>query len=266
MDGYRGDDNATFMNEVSKVKNGFENYKELIQLIDQRQSSLVTEFSSDRTQVLKQQINNLSSEASATQQKLKQEVKGLFKLAGTDETKQQHAKSCQNTFLGLIQEFLRVEDKYKQQNLNQAERRYRIVNPDASEQEVETFVNEMGSDQIFADALLTNRRGEATAVLQEVQTRQQEMQKAEKMAAELSRLFEDMQLLVVEQNEVIEAVGVSVKAAQKDIQSGIKNVDEAAISARKARRKKCWIFWIVVIILCVIIAAVVGGVVGSIKN
>ncbi|ODV93482.1 hypothetical protein PACTADRAFT_52059 [Pachysolen tannophilus NRRL Y-2460] len=258
------DDLVKFMNQISDINNDLDNYQQVIKTVEQRQNSLISQISEEEEEYTRKQLDQLVSEANSIQLSLKSKIKNVQQLAIGDQTKTAQAENSRQRFLELIQSYRIIEANYRDQNKIQAERQFRIVKPDATEEEVKDAIEDAGGQQIFSTALLNaNRRGEAKTALQEVQLRHRELQKLEKTMAELTQLFHDMEELVAEQEEQIEDVDEQVEAAQADIEQGIGHTNKAVVSARKARRKKLWCLLICIVIICVIVGAVVGGVVGS---
>lgn len=136
----------------------------------------------------------------------------------------------------------------------------RSVKPDATPQEIETVL-ESDNPQIFQQALLqSNRYGQANSAYKEVQQRHEDIKRIEQTLTELAQLFNDMAMMIEQQDETINVVEQQAVGVNKDMEDGSRQLDTAVISAKKARRKKWICFWITVLIL-VIIAAVVAAVV-----
>jgi len=72
-------------------------------------------------------------------------------------------------------------------------------------------------------------------------------------------LFNDMSLVVEQQDEVINVIETQAAGVEIDTEAGLKYTEKAVVSARSARQKRWICFWIALIV--VIIIAVVLGVV-----
>lgn len=138
--------------------------------------------------------------------------------------------------------FRSVDADFRKRMQEQIARQFRIVRPDATEEEVRAVVeNSAGNTQMFSQALMqSNRRGQAQSALSAVQSRHDEIQKIERQMIELAQLFEDMERLVVEQEAAVtniemkgEEVVVNMDKGNEQLTSGIK-------SARNARKWKWW--------------------------
>ncbi|KAI8340274.1 t-SNARE [Chlamydoabsidia padenii] len=101
-----------------------------------------------------------------------------------------------------------------------------------------------------------SRRGQATAVLSEVQNRHDDIKKIEKTIVELHQLFMDMQMLVEQQGETINQIEEHAETTAAHLEEGNKFVSKAISSARATRHKK-WCCFVICIILAVVIAILV---------
>ncbi|KAH3671422.1 hypothetical protein WICMUC_004602 [Wickerhamomyces mucosus] len=252
------DDFVTFMNSINVINQELDNYKQLIELIEFNQKKILQEINEDQELSTRSQLDSLITQASSLQQQLKSQIKTAQSKAGNDNSKKAQAERSKDDFLRLIQNYRIIEANYREQNKIQASTQYKIVKPDATEEEVEDAINDVGGQQIFSQAILNaSRRGEAKTALAEVQSRHRELQRLEKTMAELTQLFHDMEELVAEQNVAVQNVNESVEEAQKDLELGLGHTDKAVESARKARRKKCWCIWILILVIVIILVVVI---------
>ncbi|CAK9439636.1 uncharacterized protein LODBEIA_P37360 [Lodderomyces beijingensis] len=248
-----------FMNEVQDINAQLDSYSNIINLIDNKQKSFLynIDLNDEDTEYSSQQIDSLVGEAQSLQLDLKARIKNVQVQAvhAKDQTQVDQAETCRKRFLDLIQDYRLVEAKNKEQSKEQAARQYQIIKPDATREEINAVVEE-GGTQYFQQALLqSNRRGEARAVLDEVQVRHRELLKLEKTMAELTQLFHDMEELVIEQDQPIQQIEEQVGTAQHDIEQGVGHTDKAVKSAKSARKKKLWC--LAIVIICIIIVVVI---------
>ncbi|KAF2089177.1 t-SNARE, partial [Saccharata proteae CBS 121410] len=159
-----------------------------------------------------------------------------------------------------INRFQDVESKFRKDLRESQARQYRIVRPEASEDEVEQAL-ENPDTQIFQQALMqSDRRGQAQSALRAVEGRHAEIQKIEQQMVELAQLFQDLNEIVVQQEPLIENIEQKAEEVHDDVVKANEHIDTAIVSARSRNRKKWWCLLIVVIIL-IIIAIVVAVVV-----
>lgn len=201
--------------------------------------------------------DQLNDGARATRETCKNQIKKLFKLAKGDKAKKAQTEAVKTRFTTLLQEHQLVEKEFRKKVKDRVERQYRIVNPNATEEEVQQ-VTESDNPQVFSQALLnSNRYGAARGAYREVQERHAEIQKIEKTLTELAQMFQEMAMLVEQQDEVIVNVETQAQGVDQDISEGLNQTNKAVESARKARRKKWICFWICVLIIA-ILALVLG--------
>ncbi|CAI1746184.1 hypothetical protein SEUBUCD646_0P00580 [Saccharomyces eubayanus] len=263
--GADGHDFVGFMNKISEINRDLDKYDHTIDQIDSLHKRLLTEVNEEQAGHLRHSLDNFVAQAKDLQFKLKSEIKSVQMDGIHDTNKQAQAENSRQRFLKLIQDYRIVDSNYKEENKSQAKRQYMIIQPEATEDEVEAAISDVGGQQIFSQALLNaNRRGEAKTALAEVQARHQELLKLEKSMAELTQLFNDMEELVIEQQENVDVIDKNVEDAQLDVEQGVGHTDKAVKSARRARKNKirCWLI-VFAIIIVVVIVVVVPAVVKS---
>ncbi|CAG85371.1 DEHA2B09570p [Debaryomyces hansenii CBS767] len=262
--GSNEDDFVTYMNEINDINNSLDQYSNLVNLVSNKQRNFVQELdlNEEDADYNSKQIDALVSESQSLQNDLKNRIKNVQTQAAQskDQHKMDQAESCRKRFLEIIQEYRVVESNNREQTKVQAERQYRIIKPDASDDEVRAAVEDGNSQQYFQQALMqSNRRGEARTVLNEVQVRHRELLKLEKTMAELTQLFHDMEEMIIEQDQPIQQIDEQIHTAQHDIEQGVGHTNKAVTSAKKARKKKIWC-----LVICLIIIAILAIVLGSV--
>ncbi|KAI8143243.1 t-SNARE [Fennellomyces sp. T-0311] len=168
----------------------------------------------------------------------------------------QHS-ALKKRFIETIQRYQDIERTYQQKYRQRVERQIRIVKPDATPDEIEKVFDSDESSQIFAQSLMnTNRSGHANAVLNEVQSRHDDIKKIEKTILELHQLFMDMQMMIEVQGETLNNIETQVESTVVDLEQGNKDIGKAIVSARATRAKK-WCCFVITIIILVVIAILV---------
>ncbi|KAI7898255.1 t-SNARE, partial [Cokeromyces recurvatus] len=147
-----------------------------------------------------------------------------------------------------------VEATFNQKYRQRVERQIRIVKQDITEEEVEAILDSGQSNQIFAQSLI--KSSQAKSVLSEVQTRHDDIKRIQNTILELAQLFEDMQITVEKQDQVIEQIKNNVEDTQVDLEHGIKHLDKAIVLAKSSRIKR-WCCFSITIILSIILALLV---------
>merc|ERR1711939_421175 len=100
-------------------------------------------------------------------------------------------------------------------------RQYRIVNPEATDSEVQEAADaDWGNEGVFQTALKTNRTATANTVLGAVRARHNDIQKIEATLIQLNQLMEDLATAVVLQDEPIQQTEQHTENVKKDTEAG----------------------------------------------
>ena len=98
------------------------------------------------------------------------------------------------------QDYQDCQTKYKNKYQETVKRQFKIVKPDATQDEVDQVL-EGGGDQIFTEHMLASRNAQARAALEDVQEKHKDIQRLESSIQELHQLFVDLSVLVESQGE-----------------------------------------------------------------
>ncbi|KAK9477166.1 t-SNARE [Lipomyces japonicus] len=256
------DDMSVFFSQIDDIKNAITQFDSNVARVESLHSRSLNEIDTEQDQWNQKQIDALVAENSKLSGTLKFKIKGLEAKSRTDSTKRVQVDAVKKTFLDSIQRFQTVEASYGLKYKQRAERQYRIVKPDATDEEVRAAIEDSSGNQIFSQALLnSNRRGEARSALTEVQNRHKDIQKMERTLGELVQLFKDMEELVEVQAQDVVAVDHSTKRVEQEVNKGVEET-RVAVKYAKAARKKKWICLGIIVIICAILAIVLGVVFG----
>jgi len=119
-------------------------------------------------------------------------------------------------------------------------------------------VNDDSSNQIFSQALMNSNV--SRAAYREVQERHEDIKRIEKTLTELAQLFNDMSVLVEQQDETINVIETQAIGVAKDTEAGLGYTDKAVESARAARKKR-WICFFIILIVLIVVAIIVAVVI-----
>ncbi|CAO3660556.1 unnamed protein product [Rhizopus stolonifer] len=149
--------------------------------------------------------------------------------------KTQHA-ALKKKFIETIQRYQDIERTYQQKYRQRVERQIKIVQPNATSDDIDRVLDSDEPPQIFAQSLMqANRSGQAKAVLSEVQSRHDDIKKIEKTILELHQLFVDMQMMVEEQGETLKEIETHAETTVVDLEQGNKDIEKAIVSAKSTR-------------------------------
>ncbi|KAI4134811.1 MAG: hypothetical protein LQ347_001215 [Umbilicaria vellea] len=208
-------------------------------------SSAELEHKVTQTQILntqiKDQIKRLELDAAKTPD------------AGLKRTKDTQVGGLKRGFKRELETYQQEESEYRQRYREQIARQYRIVNPNATDSEVnEAASADWGNEGVFQTALKSNRSSTANSALGAVRARHNEIQRIEATIADLGLLFQQL----AEQVEVQEYATVQIEQGAthvvENVDKGNTQLDVANRHARRTRKMKWWCFFIVVLICCIL--------------
>ncbi|KAJ7905381.1 syntaxin [Mycena olivaceomarginata] len=255
-----GDSMSTFYTEISSLQDSLRTFNDNVARISDLHSRSLDNMDDNAAQRNAAQLDELIEDTSALSATLKRRIKALERQGGSGrdgQIRKQQTALVKSKFVEAIQNYQTVEQQYRSKYKQRMERQFKIVKPDATPDEVRAVVNDESNGQIFSQALMSsNRYGESRAAYREVQERHEDIKRIEKTLGELAQLFNDMSVLVEQQDETIQVIETQAQSVEKDTEVGLQYTEKAVESARAARKKR-WICFVICIILLIIVAIVV---------
>lgn len=255
-----GDSMSDFYAEISSIQDTIKTFNANISRIDELHSRSLNNTDDAAAQRNASQLQELVEDTSAMSTTLKRRVKDLERQGGSGrdaQIRKQQTALVKSKFVDAIQSYQTVEQQYRQKYKQRMERQFKIVKPDATPEEVRAVVNDENGGQIFSQALMNSSRyGESRAAYREVQERHQDIKRIEQTIAELAQLFNDMSMLVEQQDETINTIQATAEVVEKDMETGLHHTGKAVSSARSARKKR-WICFFLSLLILAIIAIIV---------
>ncbi|KAJ8597964.1 t-SNARE [Rhizopogon salebrosus TDB-379] len=254
------DSMPAFYSEISAIQDSIKNFNTNISRVDELHSRSLNNTDDVAAQRNASQLEELVEDTSALSATLKRRIQTLERQAGSGrdgQIRKQQTALVKSKFVEAIQSYQTVEQQYRLKYKQRMERQFKIVKPDASPEEIRAVVNDENGGQIFSQALMSsNRYGESRAAYREVQERHQDIKRIEQTISELAQLFNDMSMMVEQQDDTINTIQATAELVEKDMESGLKHTDKAVTSARSARKKR-WICFILTLVILAIIAIIV---------
>ncbi|KAF9780564.1 t-SNARE [Thelephora terrestris] len=257
-----------FFDEVSNVQgliNQFNSDVARITELQGRSLNVVDESSQNLAQLDDQvaQTRDLGNQ-------IKRRIEALKKqpVPRGQEARKNQVNVVAKQFMTALQNYTQVEKDYRQKQRARVERQFKIVKPDATPEEVAAVVDNTdgAGGQVFSQALSSSTRyGQSRTAYKEVQDRQEDIKKIERTLEELAQLFNDMSVLVAQQDESIDYIQNTAHDIEQDASKGVDHTDKAVVSARAARKKR-WICFGLFVLLLAIVAAIVAGIVVTNNN
>ncbi|KZT66869.1 t-SNARE [Daedalea quercina L-15889] len=253
----RGDTMARFYGEVSSILDDLAEFRSNVQQIGELHSHSLNSTDENANRGTSALLDDLMARTRQLSNDLKERIQALSRWPAHRPQDTQ----IRNNQTGVLRtKFVEVLQKYKQR----VERQFRIVKPDATPEEIDEVVNRAhgGDDRVFAQALTNSTRyGESRQAHREIQDRHQDMQRIERTLEELAQMFNDISVLVNQQEESIDAIQDKAGDTEKDIEKGLEHTEKAVVHARRARRMR-WICFAIVLIICAVLAIALGATFG----
>jgi len=256
-----GDSMNEFYSEISSLQDAIRTFNDNVARIADLHSRSLNNLDDATAQRNAQQLDQLVDETSTLSGELKRRIKDLERQGGSGrdgQIRKQQTALVKSKFVEAIQSYQSEEQQYRTKYKQRLERQFKIVKPEASPEEVRAVVNDDAGGQIFSQALLnSNRYGASRAAYREVQERHEDIKRIEKTLGELAQLFNDMSILVEQQDDTINHIEATAATVEKDTEAGLGYTEKAVVSARAARKKR-WICFIICLIILIIIGVVVA--------
>lgn len=237
-----GDPNA-ILNDCREIDQGIDEIERHLNQLKMLQDRSLNDADTSASSATSRQLDSLSTETMAMYRGLTERVRMIKSNPESRQPKNAaQVGRVDRRLKQAIQNYQQVESAFRKRTQDQMARQYRIVRPDADEQEVRAAVEDTSQGaQVFQQALMqSDRRGQARAVLSAVQDRHAAIQKIEQQMIELAQLFQDMDTLVVQQEEQVQQIEQKGEEVVENLDKGNVELGGAIKSARGARRKK-WI-------------------------
>ncbi|KAI0797683.1 t-SNARE [Abortiporus biennis] len=262
--GTPGDAMSDFYNEITSIQEAISSYTANVSRISELHSRSLNSMDESFNQHNAAMLDDLISQTRDLGNDIKRRIQTLESQPirpGEDvRIRKNRIAFARGKFIEGLQHYQEVEREYRTKYKQRVERQFKIVKPDATPEEVNAVVNDTsgGGDQIFAQALsATNRYSESRAAYREVQERHEDLRRIERTLEELAQLFNDISVLINQQDDAINAIQDTAGRVEADTSAGLDQTEKAVKHARSARRKR-WICFFLTLIILAIIAIVVG--------
>ncbi|PIL24120.1 transporter [Ganoderma sinense ZZ0214-1] len=263
---------ANFYNQVTVVQDSITQFSNNVSRIADLHSRTLNITDAAASRESAAELDELVGQTRELSNSLKAKIQVLSSFPVTRPQDQAIRKNqtslLRQKFVEALQHYQTVERDYRQRYRQRVERQFKIVKPDASPEEVAAVVNdtEGSGAQIFTQALSTSTQyGESRVAYREVQDRHHDIQKIERTLEELAQLFNDMSVLVAQQDEAIDIIQTTAVDVEANTRIGLQETEKAVEHARSARRKR-WICFGIIILVLAILAIVLGIVFGTKKS
>lgn len=236
---HENDPNA-ILNECRDIDSGINTVEENLEQLRQIQQRTLDDADSSSSSQANRQLDNLSTDTMSLYRSLTERVRMVKSNPESNSPKNKAQVSRVDRRLkAAITQYQQVESQFRKRTQDQMARQYRIVRPDATEDEVRAAVEDTSGGQVFSQALMqSDRQGRARAALSAVQDRHAALVKIEQQMVELAQLFQDMDTLVVQQEVAVMQIEQKGEEVVENLDKGNEEIGVAVNTARKTRKKK----------------------------
>lgn len=240
--GFAQNDPNAILNECRDIDRGIDTVEQNLEQLRMLQQRTLEDADSSSSSANNRQLDALSSDTMALYRSLTDRVRHIKSNPESQSPKNKPQVSRVDRRLkAAITSYQQVESQFRKRTQDQMARQYRIVRPDATDEEVRAAVEDTSGGQVFSQALMqSDRQGRARAALSAVQDRHVALVKIEQQMVELAQLFQDMDTLVVQQEAAVMQIEQKGEEVVENLDKGNEEIGVAVNTARKTRKKK-WI-------------------------
>jgi syntaxin 1B/2/3 len=250
-----------FLNETTEIEQRITDAKANITRIQEFQGQILNSTSSSAVGSASRERENFVVNTRNLLIECKDRVKKIqyenARVPSTDPNfgiRQQRYEYLRTKLSNVLEEYRQVESNFMKQTKDRMARQYKVVNPSATQQEIDDYVSSSNSDPIFQNALL--KSNEAKNALEEVQKRHEDIKNIENTIAELAALFQELHLQVEAQDQTVINIEQNAETVAQKTEQTTQELGKATLLATAARKKK-WIclgiFLLIVIIIVVVV-------------
>ncbi|KAF5643925.1 syntaxin 1B 2 3 [Fusarium tjaetaba] len=253
----QGDPNA-ILNECRDIDRGIDTVEQNLEQLRMIQQRTLDDADSSGSSAASRQLDSLSADTMSLYRELTERVRTVKSNPEAKSPKNNpHVTRIDRRLKAAITQYQQVESQFRKRTQDQMARQYRIVRPDASEQEIQAAVEDTTGGQVFSQAMMqSDRQGRARAALSAVQDRHKALIKIEQQMVELAQLFQDMDTLVVQQEAAVTQIEQKGEEVVENLDKGNEEIGVAVNTARKTRKKK-WICLGICVAIIVVIVIIV---------
>mmetsp|Transcript_14883 Transcript_14883/g.21241 ORF Transcript_14883/g.21241 Transcript_14883/m.21241 type:complete len:346 (-) Transcript_14883:281-1318(-) len=157
-------------------------------------------------------------------------------------------------FIDEMKLYQNAQQKYKNDIKKKVKRQVQIVQPDATDEEIDAVIrSEGGREALYKEKILAGRVADPIKnAYATVAGKYQDVLTLEASVAELHQMFLDFALLTEQQGELLDQIEFQVKSAGEYVEQANEEVVEAIEISKRVRKKQCIIIAIVMVIAIII--------------
>ena len=203
----------------------------------------------DRTNATIKRTKNLLNELAEEDKSLK---------ASEQRIRKNLASTLARKFGDVCRDYQKEQTRYKDEVQATVKRQLEIVQPDVTDEEIDTVLRSGGPGQVMRSAILRGAADPVKDAYAHAADRYQDVLKLEQSVAELHQMFLDFALLTEQQGEMLDQIEYQVKAAGEYVEEGNVDIKKAIQYQKEIRKRYCCL-----IVLILVIVLVLMGVLGA---
>ena len=256
---YMGD----FFAKVDEAKAGISAVKKASKRIRRITDERMLATSTNEEQGASRELGPLVDRTNATIKRTKNLLNDLAEEDNTLKASEQRirknlASTLARKFGDVCQDYQKEQTRYKEEVQATVKRQLEIVQPDVSQEEIDTVLRSGGPGQVMRSAILRGAADPVKDAYAHAADRYQDVLKLEQSVAELHQMFLDFALLTEQQGEMLDQIEYQVKAAGEYVEEGNVDIKKAIQYQKEIRKRYCCL-----IVLILVIVLVLMGVLGA---
>jgi len=168
-------------------------------------------------------------------------------------THQNVAKS----FMKAMEHFEQVQEKQKKVVQKGIAKDLKSLNPNVADRDIMAAVENDNYGHLLDQAQLSGAHAETQTRLNEIRSRNQDIQELEKNIIELHQMFVDMSLLVENQGELLNSIEYNIGKTKEAAKDAEIELIQARKNQKAARKKMVCLIIIAICIVCAIVIPIV---------
>lgn len=265
-----------FFDEVGEIKKIMSTIRYNIRQIEQNHGECLTAISAEQSRESSSRLENLMKETNGAASQVRNKLKTLD-LENKDFAKRNEGASearirsnmhgtLTRKFVDLMAEYQEIQTKYKNKYRERGERQYRVVNPNATREEIDAAL--AGDQQeIFTQHILQGPgHAQARNALADIQERHRDITRLETSIQELHQLFLDMSVLVEAQGELLDQIEYTVSQSVNYTGKAVEELRSANKYQKKVRKKMCCVICIGLIVIIILLSTILPNLGGGSNN
>uniref|UniRef100_A0A7S4IGT6 t-SNARE coiled-coil homology domain-containing protein n=1 Tax=Prymnesium polylepis TaxID=72548 RepID=A0A7S4IGT6_9EUKA len=245
----------SFFDEVQEIKKIMSTIRYNIRQIEQNHGECLTAISAEQSKESSMRLEGLMKETNGAASQVRNKLKTLD-LENKDFARRNEGASearirsnmhgtLTRKFVDLMAEYQEIQTKYKNKYRERGERQYRVVNPNATREEIDAAL--AGDQQeIFTQHILQGPgHAQARNALADIQERHRDITRLETSIQELHQLFLDMSVLVESQGELLDQIEYTVSQSVNYTGKAVDELRSANKYQKKSPQKNvlCHLHW-----------------------